>query len=90
MKHSRAAFLSLCVLLAGCASGPTADLSVEGNAWVRAGATPSAQPTPWQHQTFPGKRRNQYQYVWREGRPAMSVSSEQSISALRQVGGFGT
>jgi hypothetical protein len=40
---------------------------------------------PWQHQVFPGKRKNRYQYVWREGRAAMAVNSEQSISALRKT-----
>lgn len=85
MTLRRATALFLLALLAACAHGPTADLSADGNAWVRAGATASNQPMPWQHQTFPGKRKNQYQYVWREGRPAMAVSSDQSISALRQV-----
>lgn len=48
-------------------------------------AAVSPAPAPWQHQLFPGKRRNQYEYVWREGRPAMAVSSESGISAMRRV-----
>jgi hypothetical protein len=39
----------------------------------------------WQHQSFPGKRKNRYQFVWREGRPAMAVRSDAAISAMRQV-----
>lgn len=86
MKPCRVFVLSFAALLVACASGPSSvDLSVAGNAWVRAGASVSDQAMPWQHQAFPGKRKNQYQYVWREGRPAMAVASEGSISAVRQV-----
>ncbi len=46
---------------------------------------PPAGLSPWQQQAFPGKRRNRYQYVWRDGRPAMAVSSHQSISAMRRM-----
>lgn len=79
-------------LLVGCAQlpGPSAGSDELARQWVGAPAGEPAVPaapglSPWQHQTFPGKRKNRYQYVWRDGRPAMAVSSHQSISAWRRV-----
>lgn len=78
--------------LGGCAQLSPGDPAHAARLWEQSQAPQTSEsrealPTsaPWQHQTFPGKRRNHYQYVWREGRPAMAVSSEQSISALRKV-----
>lgn len=86
MKLILAAMLAI-LGLAGCAHLPSTDPTVGAQPWVQAGApgASDANAAPWQHQTFPGKRKNRYQFVWREGRPAMAVSSDQSISALRQV-----
>lgn len=86
MKFLRAAALLMALGLTGCAQLPSADPGLGANPWVQSGQPLSEAPglMPWQHQTFPGKRKNRYQYVWREGRPAMAVSSDQSISALRQ------
>lgn len=88
MKFIRFTALAL-VGLAGCAQMPSADPTAGAQPWLQAntGSAGSADAVsaPWQHQTFPGKRKNRYQFVWREGRPAMAVSSDQSISALRQV-----
>lgn len=94
-------YLLLCGValgLGGCAHLGEADSALGRNAWTepQAGqvahgghalqaAEPSAAAGPWQHQIFPGKRKNRYQYVWRQGRPAMAVSSDQSISALRKA-----
>ncbi len=82
--------LLLALVLSGCAQLPSQDSSPVAQQWAQAGAGgPTASSTapaaPWQHQVFPGKRRNQYHYVWREGRPAMAVSSQAGISAMRQV-----
>lgn len=79
---------ALALFLTGCAHFPSADSSPAAQQWAQAGAAspaalPTAQAAPWQHQVFPGKRRNQYQYVWRQGRPAMAVSSQAGISAMR-------
>jgi len=74
----------LALLLAGCAQWPLAHRGVVDNAWTQP-AGDNEPPAAWQHQTFPGKRKNTYQFVWREGRPAMAVASDQSISALRKV-----
>ena len=81
---------ALAFFLTGCAHLPSADTSSVAQQWAQAGAvnptaSPSAQAAPWQHQIFPGKRRNHYQYVWRQGRPAMAVSSQAGISAMRQA-----
>ena len=86
MKLIRVAVLAA-ASLAGCAHTPSTEPTV-GQPWLQAAHAPGADqgpPAHWQHQTFPGKRNNRYQFVWREGRPAMAVSSDQSISALRQV-----
>lgn len=84
------AVLVLALVLTGCAHLPSADTSPVAQQWAQAGAdsqtaTSTAQAAPWQHQLFPGKRRNHYQYVWRQGRPAMAVSSQAGISAMRQA-----
>ncbi len=78
------------LLLGGCAHLPSNESERVARLWIQPGPgaqeSPPAQGTrlsPWQHQTFPGKRRNQYAYVWRDGRPAMGVSSESGISAMR-------
>jgi hypothetical protein len=81
---------AVALFLTGCAHLPSADTSPVAQQWTQAGAasptaSPSAQAAPWQHQVFPGKRRNHYQYVWRQGRPAMAVSSQAGISAMRQA-----
>lgn len=82
------------VLLGGCAQLPSNESEHVARLWVQPGPgaqqappaqAPSTRLSPWQHQTFPGKRRNQYAYVWRDGRPAMGVSSESGISAMRQT-----
>jgi hypothetical protein len=80
---------------AGCAFAPGVDAPAQPTAWEKAGRAGEAQAgapqasTPessvWKHQSFPGKRKNRYQFVWREGRPAMAVQSEAAISAMRQV-----
>lgn len=84
------AVLVLALVLTGCAHLPSSDTSPVAQQWAQAGAdsqtaTSTAQAAPWQHQLFPGKRRNHYQYVWRQGRPAMAVSSQAGISAMRQA-----
>lgn len=87
MKLIRALAATCALALAGCAHLPATDPAPAAARWAEAGAsaTPGAVPAVWQHQVFPGKRKNRYQYVWREGRPAMAVVSEQSISALRKT-----
>lgn len=81
--------LGLVVLAAaGCAFAPVTDAPLPPTAWEKAGRAGQAQASEaslWKHQSFPGKRKNRYQFVWREGRPAMAVQSEAAISALRQV-----
>jgi hypothetical protein len=74
----------------GCAFAPRADAPTEPTAWEQAGRADDSGASPavqslWQHQSFPGKRKNRYQFVWREGRPAMAVRSDAAISAMRQV-----
>ncbi len=78
----------LLVILAACASTPAGNTLAAVTPWEQAGREPDptdAGTSVWQHQSFPGKRKNRYQFVWREGRPAMSVYSEGAISALRKV-----
>jgi len=89
--------LTLAVLaLSACTSLPASDASATATPWERAGLlaeseTPVRATGPadavslWRHQTFPGKRKNRFQYVWREGRPALAVQSDAAISAMRQV-----
>ena len=84
--------LTLAFLLGGCAVSPGTGVATPPTPWERAGRAAQANveaaadaPSLWLHQTFPGKRKNQYRYVWREGRPAMAVQSEGAISALRKV-----
>lgn len=82
--------LLLAAMLAGCAALPPGDSAQLAQLWDRgpvraADATDLPEAATWRHQVFPGKRKNRYQYVWREGRPAVAVSSEQSISALRKT-----
>lgn len=79
--------------LAGCASvstEPTQSVSPAPTPWEQAGRvaqtlSPADGQSLWQHQTFPGKRKNRYDPVWREGRPAMAVQSEGAISAMRKL-----
>lgn len=80
------------LLLGGCAQLPSNESERVARLWIQPGPgaqesppaqAPGTRLSPWQHQTFPGKRRNQYAYVWRDGRPAMRVSSESGISAMR-------
>lgn len=83
--------LALVLCLSACTGLPQAPgESTAGNPWELAGRaeqSPAQDPAAsvWKHQTFPGKRKNRYTYVWREGRPAMEVRSEAAISAMRQV-----
>jgi hypothetical protein len=80
---------------AGCAFAPGADAPAQPTAWEKAGRSGEVQSgapqasapeaSLWKHQSFPGKRKNRYQFVWRDGRPAMSVQSEAAISAMRQA-----
>jgi hypothetical protein len=76
--------LTACAHLPSPQSGRVAQLWTLPEAGAQA-PTAGAASAPWQHQVFPGKRRNHYEYVWREGRPAMAVSSETGISAMRRV-----
>lgn len=82
--------LLACAMLAGCAALPGGDSGQAALLWDRgqvraAEAADLPEAATWRHQVFPGKRKNRYQYVWREGRPAVAVSSDQSISALRKT-----
>lgn len=89
----RLAAVALVLCLAACSGlpqAPSADTPAPANSWELAGRAERGMPSDlsasvWQHQTFPGKRKNRYSYVWREGRPAMEVRSEGAISAMRQV-----
>ena len=89
MKRPATYWIALLALaLAGCAVSPGASVPASPTPWERAGRPAEAgvdAQSLWLHQTFPGKRKNQYRYVWREGRPAMAVQSEGAISALRKV-----
>lgn len=76
------------LVLTGCAHLPSADTSSAAQQWTQPAAdsqaaAPSAQADRWQHQVFPGKRHNKYHLVWHQGRPAMAVSSQAGISAMR-------
>ncbi|MEI7784807.1 MAG: DUF3047 domain-containing protein [Betaproteobacteria bacterium] len=85
-----AAFVAV-LSLAACSVLPQApSVGTQANPWELAGRAEQGKPLDrspslWHHQTFPGKRKNQYSYVWREGRPAMAVRSDGAISALRKV-----
>lgn len=77
-------------LLACTGIPPSSGASAQASPWELAGRSEAVRaqepgPSVWQHQTFPGKRKNRYSYVWREGRPAMEVRSEGAISAMRRV-----
>lgn len=78
------AAMSALLALGGCAHWSSSDPEQAARQWEQAQARTDGV-APWQHQLFPGKRKNHYHYVWRDGRAAMAVSSEQSISALRKV-----
>lgn len=87
--------LAVVLGLSGCAGwspdGPAAPTALAApTAWEQAGRTPASASlndgsSAWTHQTFPGKRKNRYRDVWREGRPAMAVQSDAAISAMRKV-----
>jgi hypothetical protein len=83
--------IALLLGLTGCASVPTEpmqQMSQSPTPWEQAGRALSGRADDqslWQHQTFPGKRKNRYSPVWREGRPAMAVQSDGAISAMRKV-----
>lgn len=87
----RVLVLVAAAFLAGCATRPDAGvpLSTEDPAaspWARASVTETAVASAgWKHQEFPGKRANRYQYVQVDGRPAMGVSANSSVSMLRKV-----
>lgn len=48
-------------------------------------ATSSASEPEWKHYPLPGKRPNQFRYVRKDGRDAMSATSRSSASMLRKV-----
>ena len=62
---------------------PTDDLNV-ANPWSTQSASASG-PAVWQHQQFPGKRPNDYRYTRLDGRDAMLVRADASVSLLRQM-----
>lgn len=86
-------FPALCLLvlgLVGCAWTPRVEAPAQPTVWEQVGlgkdpAALASGPSLWQHQSFPGKRKNRYHFVWREGRPALAVRSEAAISAMRKV-----
>ncbi len=77
---------SVLVLLTACATnrGDHSDeAAVADSAWVHASLR-SADPSGWQHQAFPGKRKTDYRPARKDGRDAVMVRADASASMLRQ------
>jgi hypothetical protein len=99
-QHGRAWRVWACVLLTGlfgaCAHGPKSDVATQAlrapTPWdmasvsdaLRAEQAQSAA-SRWQHLTFPGKTANQFAYLQVDGRRAMGVRSNSSVSMLRKI-----
>ena len=81
---------SLCITLTlgACATRvpePAQEVvALESSPWAVA-SSGTARPAPWQHQLFPGKRPNDYRYTRLDGREAMVVRADTSVSMLRQT-----
>lgn len=73
--------------LAGCAIGPTSNVSRADTPWDKASvlAAPIGGAPAWQHRSFPGKAPNQFSYLALDGRPAMAVQSTAAVSVFRKV-----
>lgn len=78
-------------LLVACASQPPVpegvtsdDAARVDNQWAAASSS-SANPARWMHQTFPGKRPTLYQYQHKDGRDALMVRAQSSVSMLRKT-----
>jgi hypothetical protein len=72
---------ALAVLLAGCASAPPDPAAgVLGSPWARQSGGHAA----WVHKTFPGKAANHFEYARLDGRDALAVRADSSVSLLRQ------
>jgi hypothetical protein len=84
--------LCLCLLLAACAvvprPGDKADAGVGANAWtltsLQPGVALAALPL-WQHYRLPGKQASEFSYSRLDGRHAMAVQANASVSMLRQA-----
>jgi Protein of unknown function (DUF3047) len=71
-----------CSLLISCAQLPSTHMS---NAEVAAHELPAwMHHSPWQHQTFPGKRRTQYKAQQMLGREALVADANASLSVMRK------
>jgi len=94
MNHSRiiriatrCSPLILALLLVACASiqgsGEDDVAALAASPWASTSRL-STNAAGWQHQTFPGKRRSDYRPTRKDGRDAIMVRAESSVSMLRQ------
>ena len=71
------------LLLAGCTSMPRQAPTLAASPWaVQSGATAGLA---WSHRTFPGKTPNRYEYARQDGRDAIAVIGNASLSVVRQT-----
>lgn len=68
------------LLLTACASAPQREARIAASPW----AGPSRNAEAWAHKTFPGKSPSRFDYTRIDGRDAVSVRAEASVSMLRQ------
>lgn len=69
-------------LLAGCGTVPDRPADIASSPWAeQSGATAGAA---WVHKTFPGKTPTRFAYARLEGRDAIAVQAQSSMSVLRQ------
>lgn len=68
------------LLLTACASVPQREARIAASPW----ASHSRNAQAWAHKTFPGKAPSRFDYTRIDGRDAVSVRAEASVSMLRQ------
>ena len=71
------------LLLAGCAGAPHRPADLASSPWAEQSGVQSGPA--WAHRTFPGKLANRYEYARLDGRDAVAVKGDGSLSIVRQV-----
>lgn len=81
-----------CAALASCATGPieTDASRIDVSPWAQASFNPplpaaAAAGSGWQHLKFPGKTATRFGYARKDGREAVAVSANSSVSMMRKT-----
>ncbi len=76
--------LAACSSLTPSTEGPVSEATLGSTPWTVASGGSLAAPA-WQHYKLPGKQATKFNYVRKDGRDAMAVSSHASASMMRRA-----